>query len=58
LGLIKTSKASYSIKTHKKKELTSSKTYKDLLEKKKTIDWLYQATADQIKRYLEEKHGL
>lgn len=49
---------SYKIQTATKTSIQESKTYQLVLAKKKTIDWLYQSTAERIKNYLEDKHGL
>lgn len=48
----------YQLKSASKTDIKSSKTYQTVLDKKKTIDWLYQSTADRIKKYLEDKYGL
>lgn len=42
----------------RKANMSDSPTYKELLDKKNTIDWLYQATIQRVKNYLEDKHGL
>lgn len=48
----------YNIQESSKKDLSESQTYLDVLEKKKTIDWLYLTSQDKIKTYLEDKNGL
>jgi len=59
LKIIKKSKEGYQVKPQAKTDLSKSKVYQSVLEKKKTIDWLYQSTNHQIQRYLEEEtHGL
>jgi ssDNA-specific exonuclease RecJ len=58
LDLIVDLKNGFGIQERAKTDLTVSKTYQDLLAKKKTIDWLYQSTIERIKKYLEDKNGL
>ncbi|QWC00614.1 single-stranded-DNA-specific exonuclease RecJ [Mycoplasmatota bacterium] len=58
LHFLKTNKKYYSIKEKNKADLSSSKTYNLMLDKKKAIDWLYQSTSDKIKNYLEVQYGL
>ncbi len=49
---------SYYIKSGKKTDLKESVTYQSFLDKKKTIDWLYQSHKEKIKEYMEGYHGL
>ena len=58
LDLIVDLENGFGIQERAKTDLTVSKTYQDLLAKKKTIDWLYQSTIERIKKYLEDKNGL
>jgi ssDNA-specific exonuclease RecJ len=58
LNFLKRHKNYYSIKDKNKADLTQSSTYQLLLDKKKTIDWLYQSTNDKINKYLEDHYGL
>ncbi|HKL47808.1 MAG TPA: DHHA1 domain-containing protein, partial [Candidatus Izemoplasmatales bacterium] len=58
LHLIKKAKDGFIFKSQTKTDLTQSKTYQDIFEKKKTIDWLYHSTNQEIKHYLEGKNGL
>ncbi|MFP4478111.1 MAG: single-stranded-DNA-specific exonuclease RecJ [Candidatus Izemoplasmatales bacterium] len=58
LNFLKHQKNYYSIKDKNKADLSQSKTYQLLVDKKKTIDWLYQSTSEKIKNYLEVHYGL
>jgi len=58
LNFLKRHKNYYSIKDKNKADLSQSKTYQLILDKKKTIDWLYQSTNEKIKNYLEVHYGL
>lgn len=58
LKLIKAFKGAYILRQQTKTDLSLSPTYNRVLEIKKTIDWLYHSTINQIKKYLEDKNGL
>ncbi len=58
LDLVKKVKTGYTVIERPKTDLSESKTYQAIVEKKKTIDWLYLSTSDRIKNYLEGKNGL
>lgn len=58
LNLVTSSDQFYQFVQNKKKNLTESKTYQLLVDKKRTIDWLYTSPVDKIVKYMEAKNGL
>lgn len=58
LKLCQQKEDTYQILETRKTDIQQSTTYQDVVDMKKTIDWLYLATSQRIKKYLEETHGL